>query len=154
MPHRLHRISPSDHEGMDRVDLELPPHLVMSEERRTRLLEQFAEAYDAQRKVVSSGLPGSENWLPVEELIAVASEPVILRLATAGPVSFGRGLQVKLTFCENAFHGTGVFLLGAILERFLARYVSINSFVETVVCSQERGMIARWPARPGGKPVL
>ncbi|MBT7304484.1 MAG: type VI secretion system baseplate subunit TssF [Victivallales bacterium] len=90
----------------------------------------------------------------IDGLVEVSSEPVIRRLAAAGPVAFGRGLAVKLTFSENAFPGAGVFLLGTILARFLSRYVSINSFVETVLCSLERGTIMHWPARPGEKPVL
>ena len=90
----------------------------------------------------------------IEGLVAVSSEPVIRRLAGSGPVAFGRGLAVKLTFAENAYPGAGVFLLGTILGRFLSRYVSINSFVETEVCSLERGSIMRWPARPGERPVL
>ncbi|RJT69999.1 type VI secretion system baseplate subunit TssF, partial [Escherichia coli] len=49
-------------------------------------------------------------------------------LPMPGPIVFGRGLEITLDFDENAFRGTGVFLLGAVFERFLARYVSINSF--------------------------
>jgi type VI secretion system protein ImpG len=47
-----------------------------------------------------------------------------------------------------------VFLLGAVFERFLARYVSLNSFTETVLRSTERGEIMRWKARPGRRPNL
>ena len=41
------------------------------------------------------------------------------------------------------------FLLGSVLERFFARYTSLNSFTETVVRSTKRGEIIRWPAQPG-----
>ena len=54
-------------------------------------------------------------------------------LPFSGPLSFGRGVEVSVEFDENAFDGTGAFLLGAILERFFAKYVSINSFSETVL---------------------
>ncbi|MEK1839190.1 MAG: type VI secretion system baseplate subunit TssF, partial [Pseudomonas sp.] len=47
-----------------------------------------------------------------------------------------------------------VFLLGAVFERFLARYVSINSFTETVIRTTERGEIMRWKAKPGRRPTL
>ena len=47
-----------------------------------------------------------------------------------------------------------VFLLGAVFERFLARYVSINSFTETVIRTRERGEIMRWKAQPGRRPTL
>ena len=54
-------------------------------------------------------------------------------LPVPGPITFGRGLEVTVTCDEAAFEGSGVFLLGAVLERFFAKYVSINSFTETVL---------------------
>jgi type VI secretion system protein ImpG len=62
---------------------------------------------------------------------------------------FGRGLEVTLTLDETAFEGAGAFLLGAVLARYFAQYVSINSFTETVVKTLSRGEIMRWPARVG-----
>ena len=47
-----------------------------------------------------------------------------------------------------------MFLLGAVLERFFAKYVSMNSFTETVIHTQERGEIMRWPARVGQREML
>jgi type VI secretion system protein ImpG len=59
-----------------------------------------------------------------------------------------------VTFDEAAFEGSGMFILGAVLDEFFARYVSINSFTETVVHSLDRGEVARWPARIGRRAVL
>ncbi|MDH0749415.1 type VI secretion system baseplate subunit TssF [Pseudomonas sp. GD03842] len=92
--------------------------------------------------------------LQIEGLHDVSSKPCTRRLPMKGPIGFGRGLEITLTFDENAFRGTGVFLLGAVLERFLARYVSINSFTETVIRTHERGEITRWKATPGRRPTL
>jgi len=47
-----------------------------------------------------------------------------------------------------------VFLLGAVLDRFLAKYASINAFTETIIKTSERGEIMRWKARPGKRGVL
>jgi type VI secretion system protein ImpG len=44
--------------------------------------------------------------------------------------------------------------LGAVLEQFFRRYVSINAFTRTVVKSVERGEIMRWPARTGRRHLL
>jgi type VI secretion system protein ImpG len=41
-----------------------------------------------------------------------------------------------------------------VFERFLARYVSINSFTETVLRTGERGEVMRWQAKPGSRPNL
>ncbi|BAP42602.1 type VI secretion system baseplate subunit TssF [Pseudomonas sp. LJDD11] len=92
--------------------------------------------------------------LQIEGLHEVSSKPVTRRLPMPGPIVFGRGLEITLSFDENAFRGSGVFLLGAVFERFLARYVSINSFTETVLRSTERGEIMRWKATPGRRPTL
>jgi type VI secretion system protein ImpG len=90
----------------------------------------------------------------IEGLKTVSAKPVLRRVPSGGPISFGRGLQIEITFDEAAFRGTGVFLLGAVLEQFLARYVSINSFTETIIRTLDRGEIARWPARVGQRPIL
>ncbi|KPW20256.1 TssF [Pseudomonas cannabina pv. alisalensis] len=92
--------------------------------------------------------------LQIEGLREVSSKPCTSRLPMPGPIVFGRGLEITLEFDENAFRGTGVFLLGTVFERFLARYVSINSFTETVLRTTERGEIMRWKARPGRRPTL
>jgi type VI secretion system protein ImpG len=92
--------------------------------------------------------------LQVEGVKAIASAPVTRRVAGPGPIAFGRGLELTLTFDEGAFGGSGVFLLASVLEQFFARYVSINSFTETVLKTVQRGEIIRWPARPGLRPTL
>jgi type VI secretion system protein ImpG len=92
--------------------------------------------------------------LQIEGLREASSKPCTRRLPMPGPIVFGRGLEITLEFDENAFRGTGVFLLGAVFERFLARYVSINSFTETVIRTSERGEIMRWKAKPGRRPTL
>ena len=51
-------------------------------------------------------------------------------------------------FDESFFDGAGAYVLGAVLERFFRKYVTINSFTETVMFSQQRGEITRW--RPQG----
>jgi type VI secretion system protein ImpG len=73
---------------------------------------------------------------------------------TPGVIAFARGLEVNLTFEEALFEGTGVFVLGAVLEQFFARYVSMNSFTETVISTVERGEIMRWIPKVGQRPVL
>ncbi|MDF1553063.1 MAG: type VI secretion system baseplate subunit TssF [Deferrisomatales bacterium] len=90
----------------------------------------------------------------VEGLRSIRSLPIRRRMPNPGPVTFGRGLELTLTLDEGAFGGSGAFLLGAVLERFLARYVSINSFTETVVRTVDRGEIIRWPARVGDRQLL
>lgn len=90
----------------------------------------------------------------VEGLKSVRAEQVTRRIPVPGPIAFGRGLEITLTLDESAFEGTGVFLLGAIMEQFFARYVSINSFTETRIRTVDRGEIMRWPVRTGQRHLL
>jgi type VI secretion system protein ImpG len=85
----------------------------------------------------------------VEGLRSVASRPVVDRLPIPGPIAFGRGLEIDLTFDESAFDRGAAFALGGVLEAFLRRHVALNSFTRTVVRTVARGEIMRWPARLG-----
>ncbi|NOQ76618.1 MAG: type VI secretion system baseplate subunit TssF [Methylococcaceae bacterium] len=90
----------------------------------------------------------------IEGLLSVSSKSIVRRINVQGPIVFGRGLEITLNFEEAAFEGSGVFLLGAVLEQFLARYVSINSFTETVITSTDRGEVIRWPMRIGKRQTI
>jgi type VI secretion system protein ImpG len=89
----------------------------------------------------------------VEGLRSVASQPIVRRLPGVRPVTYARGLEISLHCDETAFEGTGVFLLGTVLERFFARYCSINSFTETLL-KTDREEVMRWPATIGRRPTL
>jgi type VI secretion system protein ImpG len=95
-----------------------------------------------------------QNAKQVEGVRSVKVHPIIRRVATPGPITFARGLEITVTFDENAFEGTGVFILGAVLEQFFARYVSLNSFTETVIRTQQRGEIMRWQAQVGKAQII
>jgi type VI secretion system protein ImpG len=90
----------------------------------------------------------------IDGVKSIACKPISRRITTSGSIAFARGLEVTVTFEEAAFEGSGVFLLGAVLEQFFAKYVSINSFTETVVKTLERGEIMRWTMREGLCPIL
>jgi type VI secretion system protein ImpG len=90
----------------------------------------------------------------IEGVLNVHSRPVLRRVKTPGPITFARGLEITILFDEVAFEGIGIFIMGAVLEQFLAKYVSLNSFTETVIKSQQRGEIMRWPAQLGTRQIL
>jgi type VI secretion system protein ImpG len=61
-----------------------------------------------------------------------------------------RGLDVTLHFDEDRFTGNGLYLFGAILERFLGLYCAINTFTRTTVTTNRReDKVREWPARAG-----
>jgi len=90
----------------------------------------------------------------IEGLHSVKTRPITRRIPGPGPMAFGRGLEITLACDDAAFQGSGAFLLGAVLDRFFAKYVSINSFTQTVLRTSGRGEIMRWPLRAGRRPVL
>ena len=90
----------------------------------------------------------------LDGVVRVASRPVVRRLPVPGPITFGRGLQIELELEEQSLRGPKAFLLGAVLEQFFAKYVTLNSFTETVVTTLERGEIMRWPTRLGSRHLL
>ena len=96
--------------------------------------------------------PGGTN--ETESIVRVASRPVVRRLPVSGPITFGRGLEIEVEIEERSLRDPKAFLLGAVLEQFFARYVSLNSFTETVVTTLERGEIMRWPTRLGSRHLL
>ena len=85
----------------------------------------------------------------IDGIRSAVSKPIIRRVAIPGPLTFARGLEIKVIMDESAFEGSGIFVLGAVLAQFFARYVSINSFTETVIVSERRGEIMRWPSLIG-----
>jgi len=90
----------------------------------------------------------------IEGLVKVQSRPIVRRVPGTGSIAFARGVEITLTFDEINFEGTGAFVLGAVLEQFFAKYVTLNSFTETVVRTQQRGEIMRWPAQIGKRQII
>jgi type VI secretion system protein ImpG len=90
----------------------------------------------------------------IEGVLQVAYAPVVRRIPMPGPMSFARGLEITLLLDDTAFEGAGVLTLASVLERFFARYVSLNSFAQTRVRSAARGDLKRWPVRTGARQLL
>jgi type VI secretion system protein ImpG len=90
----------------------------------------------------------------LEGIRSVRVQPITRRMPARGPVTFGRGMEIRLVCDERAFEGSGAFLLGSVLEDFFARHASLNSFTETALDVAGRGEVMRWPTRFGQRPVL
>ncbi|WP_339616366.1 type VI secretion system baseplate subunit TssF [uncultured Gilvimarinus sp.] len=89
-----------------------------------------------------------------KSLLKSELRPITRRLPGNGPLVFGRGVAINLEVDETLFAGASPYLLGAVLERYFTRHVGINSFTEFHLLSAQRGEIAHWPARIGGRPTL
>lgn len=102
------------------------------------------------------GRPGTpvagDRW--IRSVKTVTGRIVMRPVSQEGSSVLARGLEVTIGLAEEGLSETGLFLFGSVLERFLARFVSINSFVETVLQSDQRGVVKRWPARIGQRCTL
>jgi type VI secretion system protein ImpG len=97
----------------------------------------------------------SETRAVIAAVTAVSAVPGTARLPGARFGSFCRGLDVRLTFEPQAWQAAGLYLLGSVLERFLALHGSVNGFVRCAAVLQGRSdPVARWPARAGTRSLL
>ncbi|WP_022665666.1 type VI secretion system baseplate subunit TssF [Desulfospira joergensenii] len=87
----------------------------------------------------------------ISGIVSVQSRHVTKRIRT----SFARGVEITLTLDEDKFVGSGLFLFASILERFLAQYVSVNSFSQLVLKTlQKKEEMKRWPPRSGNQILV
>ena len=106
------------------------------------ILTLFADASDNVTETQIAGLTG------------LVVRPVTRSIRRPEGFFPARGLELTITFDETAFEGSGIILLGAVLDRFLAEYANVNSFTQTVIVSRQRGMIRRFPPRTGLGPLI
>lgn len=99
--------------------------------------------------------PGeSEQTRQIDALVGTRTEPVARRLPGAGLLVYGRGVRCELTIDETGFSGISPYLFGLVLEHYIARHVSINTFTETELHSMQRGLVSRWQPRMGGRGAV
>ncbi len=87
-------------------------------------------------------------------LTSVSSRQVMRRIRSSQGSGFARGIEATMEFDESRFVGSGAYLFSSVLEKFLALYVSINSFSEMIATSRQRGVLKRWPPRSGHQTLL
>lgn len=101
-----------------------------------------------------AGLAGPALQQQIKGIRSMRVEPTHQQLPQPGPIVFGRGVKVTMRLDLTAFSGTGVYLFGAVMEQFLARHVSINSFVELQLLILQTGEVLRWAPRIGRRPSV
>ena len=106
---------------------------------------------EAVREMLSMFADASDSVIErrIRAVRRVDSSPVVRRVRERIGTGTARGQEIKVTVDEKGFEGSGAFLLGAVLERFFADYSGFNNFTQTVIVSNERGEIMRWPTRMG-----
>ena len=90
----------------------------------------------------------------VRSVVRIDSRPVIERLAIAGPMCFGRGIEVALHVDQSVLSGQSVLLLSALLARLFARHAGINGFVRTRTRLLQKQEDVPWPMTPGNRYLV
>jgi len=97
----------------------------------------------------------AETRTAIDGLVGVGATPGSARLPGSRAGAFCRGVDVRLEFDAASWQGAGLYLLAAVLERFLALHATVNSFVRTTaVVRGQPGHAAAWPARAGMRVLL
>lgn len=114
------------------------------------------ENAEALREMLSlfADLADSATERRIRGIKSVDSRPVIRRFPQRAGTGAARGLEITVLLDEKAFEGSGVFLLGAVLDRFFAEYAAMNHFTQTVIRTVERGEVMRGPPRAGTRRIL
>lgn len=119
-------------------------------------------AADALREVLRlyDCRESTESRSAIRALLSVTSGPGAARIpglrgSGVRGGGFCRGLDVTLTFDDQAWATGGLYVLASVLDRFLALHATVNSFVRTRVVLRGRAeSVASWPARAGGQVLL
>jgi type VI secretion system protein ImpG len=96
-----------------------------------------------------------ESRAAIAGLLSVQSQPATARVPGARQGSFCRGLDVTLEFDARAWESSGLFLMAAVIEHFMALHATVNAFVRTTAVLQGRkGAVFRSPPRAGARVLL
>ena len=90
----------------------------------------------------------------IDGVLSIRSRPVTRRISGAHRLAFGRGLETRIKLDDASYENGRMILFAAVLDRFLAEFASVNSFVETVFESQDQGEVVKWPSRTGRRPTI
>ncbi|MEJ7618545.1 MAG: type VI secretion system baseplate subunit TssF [Pyrinomonadaceae bacterium] len=91
----------------------------------------------------------------INGITKISSRRVVRQTGSRIGTGFVRGVETAIEFDEEQYIGSGIFLFATVLERFLALYVSVNSFSQLIAqISQREGYLKRWPPRAGNQILL
>ncbi len=88
-------------------------------------------------------------------ITGINTRKVVRRIGDHIGAGFVRGMETTLTFDEEQFVGSGMFLFACVLERFLGLYSSLNSFNQMILRTEQREEDVKiFPTRTGEQALL
>ncbi|HEX3485405.1 MAG TPA: type VI secretion system baseplate subunit TssF, partial [Micropepsaceae bacterium] len=140
---------PSRNEGTWRLVSHLTlNHLSLADsEHGAEALREMLRLYDFR--------DAPETRALIDSVLSVRTTRGVARPPDAAMGALCRGLEVTIEFDDRRQSGAGIFVLAAVLERFIAHYASINAFTRlTATLKGRSGVYRKWPARAGDQPLL
>jgi type VI secretion system protein ImpG len=121
--------------------------LVNNESGTPEALQEILQLYNFDDSAVTR-----KQILGITE---IETRKVIRQIGGRIGSGFVRGLETTLTFDEEEFVGSGMYLFACVLERFMGLYSSLNSFNQLALRSKQRvELIKRFPPRAGEQELL
>ncbi len=139
---------PMGHRGRWRLISHLTlNHLSLTGEEGVEALRDILKLYDFR--------DSAETRAVIDSVLGVDSKLGVARAPAQNMGAFCRGTDIVIEFDEQRFSGSGLFLLAAVLERFLALYCSINSYTRLIAKIRGRpGVLRKWPPRAGDTQII
>ncbi len=121
-------------------------HLSLSEEK---------DSLPALKEILRLYCLSESHHQLIEGLKEMSCRRVVRHVGDEPWRGFCRGTEVTLVLDEDFYEGSGGFLFGAVLNRFLASYAAINSFTQLVIRSKQReGVWKQWEPMAGETVLL
>jgi type VI secretion system protein ImpG len=121
-------------------------HLSLSEEK---------DSLPALKEILRLYCLSESHHQLIEGLKEMSCRRVVRHIGADPWRGFVRGNEVTLVLDEDLYEGSGGFLFGAVLNRFLASYAAINSFTQLVIKSKQReGVWKTWEPMAGETVLL
>ncbi|WP_036827140.1 type VI secretion system baseplate subunit TssF [Photobacterium sanctipauli] len=80
---------------------------------------------------------------------AIYHQDIVRKVSCSGIPTIARGLHIDLHINDEAYPHGETWLLGAVIERMLACWMPVNSFIELTLHSKKYDVIATWPIQNG-----
>jgi len=88
-------------------------------------------------------------------IVGIEAKKMVRKIGGHIGAGFVRGFQTVLTFDEEQYVGSGMYLFAQVLERFLGLYVSLNSFNQMVLRTLQREEPVKFfPPRAGEQELI
>lgn len=103
--------------------------------------------------LIHAGESQESRQLIKEGIVAIETEQMISRHPTFPHEGFCHGLRCRLIVNEACFIENELYLFGTMLSELLMQLSVINSFIQLIICNQEKREIFKWNPMIGSKQI-